>query len=212
MPSAWSRAYKAGGIAVYRDGRRVEKRENKKRDNKQQTSDWYGRPKKRLAKVGVVRSNNPIPHLTPYFYFELTITRMAEDSEIAIGLAEEYSSLMVMPGTVFDSFGFCNGKIFGGAAGPNGWECGGHTPFQVEDTIGCCLDQAGRNGCREIFFTHNGLYQFGSTLKNVPNFPLYPIVGITGSGAVKANFGEEPFLFRDLRERMLVVQIGLRRE
>ncbi|KAF2277031.1 ran-binding protein [Westerdykella ornata] len=145
---------------------------------------------KSADEAATIRADHCAPKKCGIYYFEVTVMSRVKDTTVGIGLSGPKVSLHRMPGWEPDSYGYHgdDGHIFnhnqsGRAYGPK---------FGSQDTIGCGIIFK----TRQIFFTKNG-YPLGTAFKDVNTEKrYYPVIGVKKNGeTLKANFGQEPFVF-----------------
>ncbi|KAI0983759.1 hypothetical protein GJ496_004001, partial [Pomphorhynchus laevis] len=138
--------------------------------------------------AAAIRTDNEIPKECGIFYFEVTIVDDGKDGYLAVGLMERQSNLQRLPGWDKNSYGYHadDGKAFN--ASVNGEDYG--PPYSRGDVIGCGLNRLRST----LFYTKNGLNLGAACNKSVGN--IHPAVGMQSTDCqVKANFGQEPFMF-----------------
>ncbi|KAI9893898.1 MAG: hypothetical protein M1814_005451 [Vezdaea aestivalis] len=179
LPSRWSDTDKAPGITVQNEGLEASSAITSKalaiNDHEALT----------------IRANHFMPPQCGLYYYEVTISaKIKDNSMIGIGFCGPQTTLNRLPGWLNDSWAYhgddgnafcCNqlGKPYA-------------EKFTTNDVIGCGLNF--RTGC--AFFTKNGLFLKNAFSGLQKKGPLYPTIGMKRLGeAVKANFGQYPFVF-----------------
>lgn len=136
-----------------------------------------------------VRANHSIPASCGVYYFEAKIISKGRDGYMGIGLSAQGVNLNRLPGWDKQSYGYHgdDGHSFcsSGTGRPYG------PTFTTGDVVGCCVNLVDGS----CFYTKNGV-NIGIAFRDLPNIPLYPMVGLqTPKEEVYANFGQHPFMF-----------------
>lgn len=136
-----------------------------------------------------VRADHSIPASCGIYYFEAKIISKGRDGYMGIGLSAQGVNLNRLPGWDKQSYGYHgdDGHSFcsSGTGRPYG------PTFTTGDVVGCCVNLVDGS----CFYTKNGV-NIGIAFKDLPNIPLYPMVGLqTPKEEVYANFGQHPFMF-----------------
>ncbi|MCJ1354083.1 MAG: hypothetical protein MMC33_004070 [Icmadophila ericetorum] len=135
-----------------------------------------------------LRSNHPIPHNSPLFYFEVTIFETGSNSIVGIGLSRIDSPPLGMPGWKSGSWGYHGDD--GNKFDQLGIGIRYSEPYGANDVVGCGINfHTGR-----VFFTKNG-YNLGTAFAGVSGM-LFPVVGL-GERRVRVylNFGQAAFKY-----------------
>ncbi|XP_039261739.2 ran-binding protein 9-like [Styela clava] len=136
-----------------------------------------------------VRSDHPIPASCGIYYFEAKIVNKGRDGYMGIGLSAQGVNLNRLPGWDKQSYGYHGDDGHSFCSSGTGHPYG--PTFTTGDVVGCCVNLV-ENSC---FYTKNGV-NIGIAFKDLPNIPLYPMVGLQTPGEeVCANFGQHPFIF-----------------
>lgn len=149
---------------------------------------YKGKGKDPNKDASSVRADHCIPASCGLYYYEVRIVSKGRDGYMGIGLSSLEMNTNRLPGWDKSSYGYHgdDGNAFGGS---NTGEIYGPT-FTTGDVIGCGLNLI-EGSC---FYTKNG-HNLGTAFTDMPPH-LYPVVGLQTPGeAIKANFGQEPFVF-----------------
>ncbi|CAK5279857.1 unnamed protein product [Mycena citricolor] len=178
IPTRWSERHRHETLSISEDGRDV---------------TYQGASCNGEKDAAAVRTTNPIPPACGIYYYEVEILSKGNKGHISIGFAGKDVRISRLPGWERDSWGYHGDDGCSFAAEKNG------TPFgpkfeckSTGDIVGCGIDFS----TYQAFYTHKGR-MIGSVFKDVgKHFELYPSIGLRHSGeAVRANFGQAPFLF-----------------
>ncbi|RHZ49640.1 uncharacterized protein CDV56_102667 [Aspergillus thermomutatus] len=172
------------------------------------TVRYHGKDDDSYRVAAAVRANHPIPLLYLNFYFEITVIDDGDTGEIGLGVCSGYTTLDVLPGRFVSSWGYHgdDAKLY--EASDQGKPYGER--YGTGDVVGCLVTPE-----RDIIFTKNGtslgrnqpsshilrvlelMQIFQGIAARAPPGKLYAVVGMKSYGAaIRANFGQEPFLYR----------------
>jgi hypothetical protein len=129
-------------------------------------------------------------------YYEVTINSKAPTVCISVGFASRPYPPFRLPGWEHNSIAFhsdTGNKFFNdefhGAAYAQ--------PYGMGDTIGCGYQRSG--DAWNYYFTRNGKCLPNAYTTSFLNNETYGIVGADGDAALTVNFGDRPFIYRDLQ-------------
>lgn len=136
-----------------------------------------------------VRADHPIPVSCGIYYFEAKIVNKGRDGYMGIGLSAQGVNLNRLPGWDKQSYGYHGDDGHSFCSSGTGQPYG--PTFTTGDVVGCCVNLVDGS----CFYTKNGV-NIGIAFRELPNIPLYPMVGLQTPGEeVYANFGQLPFVF-----------------
>lgn len=177
LPSRWLKGQLDTSVMLLRNGRIIEGKTEYPNSGQESHA---------------LKTDNFIPEICGVYYYEVKILSCLREPFVSLGFCTQDASLAKVPGLEPNSWGYHSDDgrttfypTYSYSFGPS---------YGNGDVIGCGIDFSRKS----IFFTKNGLY-LGNGFTDLETKyimqKLYPCIGYKTPLTIKANFGQEMFMF-----------------